>query len=813
MKNFLLIFLLIFLNTSLAFWDSWSSSVSWNSNSWQTECWTSTSHSVLHYWVPSSNGNNVWLNSSSTCITRNYYSSADYTISFTYSWWVTNCWPWEKVVSWDSWARTIVCRKYDITPPSPWDITSALANQWYFRANSNFWLSVIWNSAWWAPITLLQWQFENVTNQALFNSVKSSNSDINSWTLNTLETVEDASMVDNFIENSNNYRSYTYNITNICDEALNCTINPTSFTYNVFAWYINNSNSNSSWASNLVWQEISGNSKQLTINLKDDYNNKIIPVFQADWITPVRTIDFTVNYDNSLYLNQYNKTWDSWVDIAWADDNSFLPTSIWLNQSNINTISNKLNNDWVYNLNFKVFSPTYNSLSTNWQQYVDWNFNIDNIVAKTSDNSSSNTVFWYLDFDFRAPYKTEITWSMVNNNFIVWTTQSWTINVTNWWTKNVYLEFWYFDPLSAITHRVHPKFDLDFKKLTTDSWTRSAEWNTNPYTNLSSFWDFTSNIFTKINQNWPLSAAEQNTYFATHISTNIWWKDIFYSSDVFWMNRYAWLDDWNNTSQRWIKINWLTHSKNQVNIVDWQSSTDINLLWSLEKSYFQRDIRKNAYSLIKWIVPPNLPNKTITDIDQLTPWYRLWDVLYFGWLNWEDVTINISNYDWVKTILVVWGNVYIRSNVISNNKSSDILWIISLKNDTTWNWWNIYIHPDVLEVDAVMYADKSLVTYDWINEISPDNGWTYEYLNKQLYIYWSVFSNNTIWWSVDPSNFKCPFYIPNSSCTLDTAQKYDMNYLRRWYEVKQLPSYEDYPVIINYNSLIQLTPPPLFEKQ
>jgi hypothetical protein len=87
-------------------------------------------------------------------------------------------------------------------------------------------------------------------------------------------------------------------------------------------------------------------------------------------------------------------------------------------------------------------------------------------------------------------------------------------------------------------------------------------------------------------------------------------------------------------------------------------------------------------------------------------------------------------------------------------------------------------------------------------------------IQNQLYIYWTVFSENTIWGSrIDPP--VCPFWIESDSsitCNTIEAQKYDFNYLRAWSNNKYNASYADYPVIIKYNSTVQSTPPPLFDK-
>jgi hypothetical protein len=172
-----------------------------------------------------------------------------------------------------------------------------------------------------------------------------------------------------------------------------------------------------------------------------------------------------------------------------------------------------------------------------------------------------------------------------------------------------------------------------------------------------------------------------------------------------------------------------------------------------------------------------------------------------------------------KTIIIKWRNLYIKSNVI-NNSSSDILWIIVMKNPE-WKWWNIYIHPGVTRIDWILYADKSLISYNWSELDWSTNQYT---LRNQLYINGSVFSENTIWWARETPPI-CPYYIDTTTCNSpNIAQKYDLNFLRRyfttwatiinwWISNFILPSdYFKYPVVIKYNPLIQTSPPPLFGK-
>lgn len=700
--------------------------------------------------------------------------------------------------------------RIDRTPPVPSDITWnwVTKNNTYITAklSENFSISV-WPSGW-APITSIQGRFERANTPATTWNILTIWESVSSLT-STLNLNRDIRSVDNQ-RTTNNFREYLFRITEVCDEAWNCMINsqkPT-YTYNVYANYVNAANSSNSWSNYFNSSQIANwNIININFILRDQFNNYILPV---PW---VRNLTFALNYNNDLYLNQYNRTWNSWVEISPVNWSTFTPWTIWSNLINNTTISN-----WTplsYNLPFRVYSPTFLAWATNGQQYVDWSFNINNVRVTLSDQAIPTNIFNTLGFNFRPPYVTNLTWSIINNWLIVWSPQEWNIIITTGWTKNILLEYWYFDWWN---HNAHSNLNMNYRLNSASALNSIVSWRQSNHTSLTNFLTATSNIITQLIQNGTLSLAEQNTYFATHIRHVLDAKTIVYSSYVYWMDRYAWTPTWDNTSQRWVKIEWLTHSQRQAELVAWQEWTDYALLWNLEKSVLQRDIRRNAYSLVREITPSNW-SRNITTLDQTSPWVQIWDVLYFWWLSWSNVTLNLSTwFSWNKTILIEWWNLFISSNILANNINQDILWIIVLK-DINWNWWHIFINKDVTEINAILYADKAIASSDTtiitetddLNKIlSPENGWTYDYLNRQLYIYGSVFSNNTIWWSVQ-TPYLCPFFITNL-CTLDISQKYDMNYLRRGYDIKRVASYDDYPTIIRYNPNIQLTPPPLFTR-
>ncbi|MDD3303255.1 MAG: hypothetical protein PHN31_06890, partial [Candidatus Gracilibacteria bacterium] len=105
---------------------------------------------------------------------------------------------------------------------------------------------------------------------------------------------------------------------------------------------------------------------------------------------------------------------------------------------------------------------------------------------------------------------------------------------------------------------------------------------------------------------------------------------------------------------------------------------------------------------------------------------------------------------------------------------------------------------------------------------------TFSELKNQLYIYGSLFSENTVGGS-RANPLKCPYYV--TTCTsIEDAQKYDLNYLRRYYITdtngdgtldgpagggnsyfSSLSPYYKYPIVIEYNPLIQTNPPIVFK--
>jgi hypothetical protein len=262
--------------------------------------------------------------------------------------------------------------------------------------------------------------------------------------------------------------------------------------------------------------------------------------------------------------------------------------------------------------------------------------------------------------------------------------------------------------------------------------------------------------------------------------TEQWWE-------FQWVRVIWWIQGWGNSEFTW-------QSQNISNISSMEARTHI---------------RKNAYTYIN-----SMKNWDIVN------WVRYveWDVE----LQWE------PDYE---TLVVKNGNVIIRWHLNTNNK---VFWIIVLKDgySVTEDWknsWNVYVTPGVQKVNAIIYADWGFISIqDYINKeailYESDSTTRTQQLWKQLYMNWSLFTRNTIWWAILANQIDEKYTLPWWAKTLgfDIALQYDLNYVRRWKGSCENAWWEknpsqtsseciyNEPFIIKYDPRVQTTPPKLF---
>lgn len=185
---------------------------------------------------------------------------------------------------------------------------------------------------------------------------------------------------------------------------------------------------------------------------------------------------------------------------------------------------------------------------------------------------------------------------------------------------------------------------------------------------------------------------------------------------------------------------------------------------------------------------------------------------------------NLSGLDPVYSAIIIGADVYIDDSVIPQSDWKPRA-IIALKNDA-WYGGNIIIKWWVTRILSSLIAEWSIYSGEynaWIQKIYNDNpADLFKIPNRQLYLYGTTISNNTIWWygTDNGTDNYCPFNV--SPCDSRAALMHDFNHLRdfqknlpewqlavlRWYKDN---TYDDYSVIIEYDSRILSNPPPGLE--
>ncbi len=670
----------------------------------------------------------------------------------------------------------------------------------------------------WSPISQILWSFED------WNSV-----DSQSWTwLNSLNDLDDVSdpanrrtlNVNLSTENVDRdnvawAREYSMRIVRICDEAINCIedLNGlTFFDYNVYANAANlDINPSQVTSTDLTsWEIADGSVKNINIELRDVYGNMIIPVSAIN-----RTVGFTVNADNNLFLQQHTMPQSGWTAVFRWDDDAPWSTN-WSNTifTNMSPIAN------TYAIPFRVYTPTaqfsYGHPDASFS-VTGVNVNISWDLLSTPTNSTIVNNSNAIDFEFNPLYTTSFGWALVTNWFIEWASQTSNISVTklnpliNTNLRDIYMEYtWDTDQLNL---------NVSYGPNTISDADAIGSLITNFQPNLSYPFD------TLLTQYGGAIGNISNISLSSHIDYRLDNKQIRYNGDVIGKNNYFDATSQENAIQTGIKVTWITSSQGATNLTNDQFTDDLSILGKITKSTSRRDIQSKVFGVIKNITSVN-GWRDITRLDGAN-WSNNLDgtkllnnsVLYFGDLSWANVELWDETNETIngkKTIVIEWWNLYIKNN-LEYASDNDILWIVVLK-DEDGNGWNLYVDPRVTDIDATIYVDKSVISYASGAEL--DGNTQASTLANQLYIYGSLFSENTIWGSRAASVI-CPYYVPESTCGSISAQKYDLNYLRRyfvnpdgvasWNASSEWSTIGAYPVVIKYNSKIQSSPPPLFD--
>lgn len=713
--------------------------------------------------------------------------------------------------------------KIDTTPPNINELPLNLSGGEYFKATDAKTLWFISDTVG-APIADIDTLLER------FND-KNSSISVNFNTANNLTTSNNFSIVDSDIVPGRNYREYTLRVTRACDSVGNCAnVNKVY----VFKVYANNifptflGNDIDTWA--ITSTHIAdGSTTTIDLVVFDRYGNKILPVRKAD-NSILRRISTKVQFNNDSYLDQYNLsgTQESGVYIKWENESQYRQTSVG-NSVTHEIFTQAMSADNDYSIHIKWYSPTqvaYDKAYGNFEFLSMSIATLDEGVENVYNipNSAGN-------LRLRPLYQTDIGWD-VADKIIEWSRQNASVTVTKNSSRTTSqnkldLEFW-----NVVGWLNQSSSNLDMSVFTPTNynigegqWAKTTVYNTlNPQIHI---------LETLLSQISGVLQETQNTYFSSHMDYRIVGPNgsnlhVLYNGDILWKTAYHGVTDGDNTLQQGLKVLWITNTENGQDILVDQNKDNVqNIFGQITKSTLKKDMRQRVYGIIK-----NLPDTTGNDVDDLSNFANNSDgtkllensVLYFGDMRSARVDVTATNLSGNKSLVVMWGDIYIRNNIVANNTQTDILWIIALKNQNGQGW-KIYIDPSVTRIDAIIYADKSLISYNGTSEL--DGNATQSELKNQLYILGSVFSENTVWGS-HTTPLDCPYYI-TSTCTKIEAKKYDLNYLRRYF-VNQTQdgglvgwvnyfgnydgttyNYYNFPIVIEYNPGVQSTPPPLFK--
>lgn len=652
-------------------------------------------------------------------------------------------------------------------------------------------ITIIWEKEAWTPGPLTGNQIIDIPNVSVENSYKA-------WSWILLSTLSATSLADYDSVNKWYWRikleikvedwSWNFKVKN-------------DYIY-VVPWQIDLSKSitpTKNW-NEYLWQVIADwtSSYWFNIDLKDSFWNKIkdydIPLVGSRTISTASTIQFK---NTAEFLNEpWNPIYYKW---PWS--------SIFINTSNSFSINdNILTQNWWFDINISSLVPTNES----WYPYWRW----DVYLKEFKINDSRN---WIIDLWTSSLINSKLKFqplisaelinfpNVINDNtnyqfqlkFIKNSTIP-TINISNFWIDFNFSNSWWlfkrflFNGIEKYSKSWITSFTLNPCNLSIAD-TCKMDINMNLDSNWLSFWD------SLIDFNLIYSETTINSKNTSYklIEQSIW-ADQFKKSNI----EIKWILT-NDKDSKWL---WLTK--------DWTNTISFDKEW-FDKSILSMNLKKNVEKYTKNIT--NLANlgwnKTLNfSSTPVSFTHSSWEKIYyydFTWMNCSNsynasndgCNVKISNtkqlIDWHVNIIIKWWNLLIDTDMYYNSKD-DLIWYFVFREENTKVWWNIYITPKPTNINWILYAEWSIMSVDNWNPTKVFHKWNTNAtdLNKQLLWFWSIYSANTVWWSIDyeentDKKLACPYntdiYVINnwnvSWCNSEEATKYDLSKLRRFTSV------------------------------
>jgi len=375
------------------------------------------------------------------------------------------------------------------------------------------------------------------------------------------------------------------------------------------------------------------------------------------------------------------------------------------------------------------------------------------------------------------------TWNSENDKWIL----SWNIKIED--SKSSDFEDWI---RWKITWKVTSDLFWDFNiidKFLLEEKTWNFEINSECWDNINKTeiykisWKIRSDFF------WEMIIDESNSYFCSNNfakikfnSNQLGYKDLWESTqsdlvDNFWKQKISisWIANlkwstWEEILTRWdSNISTLSASVSNKTLSKKYINKNIARIWKT----FSDKIEKNNSTLYNF----DWKKYFLYDFSEKEEEINFLGNTYKN--KWKILTIwnSDTKVDWKKIVIVKWWNIYIKSNIYNKNDKNSILTIVSKKTSDKTKWWNIYIDPGVTNIDAVLIADGSLISYDGSQLNQIQDVWTYKNnLRKQLLIYGSILSSNRVW--TDEKPYWSDYYEDNSYIPSNNDSIYDLSNLR-----------------------------------
>lgn len=656
-----------------------------------------------------------------------------------------------------------------------------------FLAGATSPIEIVYNNQDGSPITI-KYQIENNDNPRQMDWPKDSDVQYR------FQLPDTFTKVDNDRNNSTGGRDITLKIISITDAAWNVT-NYTwqPFTFHVFA---DIKSATPTIPENTDNKIADGTAYSYSQKAQDKYGNKIIPA-TAIGRTIARNIQ---TVENKMFLDQKNRTWDTSVFVNGTQIKSNekdLP--YWTKDTDKISWNGLASSDWNYPFTVKSYTPTANSYTTHesdpngtmsdpnasfafntWLTVKDNQQKIISIASKDLNVQELTT-----DHNKYSPmYVAKITWDLQNGWFIEGAKQNSSIYITKQWSRTV--------SLSSIS--ISSTYDWPDK----NNFTLTKIWNPNlPIT------DSLTTIF----QNATIGTNQISTflkqidnrivknlskiYFSTHLVYTLDWKKVTYNTDVIGKDSYHGNVSSSLASQYGVKILGTINNKN-VNLILNNQDTELGNALSANVAANIKNQINRSIALATRNIPMSSVPATISDFEALPTTPSITASGVKGWIvkQWSDtlmlfegnggnITLGAEKVDARRTIVVRGMDLYITKDMYYSRNG--ILWVVVQKN-AAWKWGNLYINTNVTNIVGSYVLDGSIMSST--TGTSGINVGDIATLKNQLYIFGSLLSQNTIGGS-RANPLKCPTFV--ATCDETTAQKYDLNFLRRYYLFNNKP--------------------------